>query len=140
MPLSNQNSNQNQNYGNASGNPYGYYQVNAPQIGLTVGAPASSTTGAITIQVEDGTQLLSKNVPDELMRFEMDGDTIIVSFFENIDGKRVKAVFAPEDDLRPIESVRINALMTGCSSMLKVRPITYIKLHNLSRHFRFSEV
>lgn len=71
-----------------------------------------------------------------------------VTFTEEENGVWVKAVLATAYDLTPKESLAINLLVTGISilsatgsiSRANIRPISYIRKHNLERHFNISLV
>jgi hypothetical protein len=71
-----------------------------------------------------------------------------VTFTEEESGVWVKAVLSPAYDLSPKEGLAINLLITGISilsttgsaSRANLRPISYIRKHNLERHFNISLV
>lgn len=59
------------------------------------------------------------------------------------DGTRVRATFEPDSSMAPIDAARINLLMTLMMqqghALMNLKPITYIRKHNLERHFRFEQ-
>lgn len=138
---------QSSNNTTGAANPYGYttgntYGLSSGYGNVTVNTTGATGFGAITINAADSADVKFELVEQgaELMRLDLDDDgNIIVNFFEQMDDKIVKAVFLPESDMSPIESIRFNTLMQGCSAGLGILPVSFIKQHSLSRHFRFSE-
>lgn len=56
------------------------------------------------------------------------------------NGAFVKMVLAPEYDLKPLEHFLLQGLITACSNSLVTCAfvMSYVRAHNLERHFKFS--
>jgi len=69
-------------------------------------------------------------------------DAELNTVFTEIEGNQlVFARLAPEYDLTAIEGLRIQQLLVACAAHLYsggMKPLSYIRKHNLERHFKFS--
>jgi hypothetical protein len=74
----------------------------------------------------------------------MDKGEVDITFHEEEAGVWVKAVLAPAYDMTPRESMNIQLLITGivygamAKAMTQTKPLTFIRKHNLERHFNIS--
>jgi len=111
--------------------------INTAGVGPSWGVLASGA-GTITI---DGSAIVDSGVliiGDRTMTIDDTADELTITFFERIDGQRVRARLEPESDLRPIEQLRISNLITALTSRgSNLKPVAYIRRYNLERHFRF---
>jgi hypothetical protein len=70
---------------------------------------------------------------------------VVPTFTEMENGQLVKATLEPESTISAIESMRIQQLISCISSYGTAhlgfgapKPVSYIRTHNLERHFRFT--
>jgi hypothetical protein len=72
------------------------------------------------------------------------GDPCIAFSEVQADGQLVKALFEPDASMQTADLARILTLMmamrefSGNLAVVGLKPISYIRQHNLERHFRFS--
>lgn len=131
------NSNAQQNYGFSPQN------ISAPVLGSIGG----QLTGSIyTSSSGSGPSSVSLTPPPmqiAMWGFMSDG-SITVSVRQQENGKLVTAELDPDGGLSALDSLRIQTLLTAISVAVassnthQMQPITYIRRHNLERHFRFS--
>lgn len=98
------------------------------------------TTASVPINISKGSVSLTKtNFPAMTVNFV--NDDFVISFIEQINGAKIKAVLSPEHSITAIEQLKINTLMTmiAVAANLNITPISYIRKNNLERHFSFSQ-
>jgi hypothetical protein len=132
------------------GNSYGATtgQINWPTGAVITGAANSysgiTTTGVGAVEKSSLLDFIQiGNNKSMTLVGDKSGD-IVVTFFEQVDGVNITAALEPEHDITAMEQLRINTLMSYVMSMAgsmssSARPITYLRLHRLERHFRFRQ-
>jgi len=139
-----------------SGGSYGSIPIPTPAPSVTyAGNGVGNLTGSLNYSLSAVNSSDAKPVDIELTApsqevmhiSDMANGSFTVSFYEYEQGGRTKATLDLDASLTPIESLRIQQLMSyitlaaaaGLSSKVGgSKPITYIRTHGLERHFRFS--
>lgn len=126
------NSNAQQNYG------FSPQSITAPILG-----GQTYTVGSSQPYSSIGATVATPPAQVAMWGFMSDG-SITVSVRQQENGKLVTAELDPDGALSALDSLRIQTLLTAISVAVassnthQVQPITYIRRHNLERHFRFS--
>jgi hypothetical protein len=138
-------------YSYGGGNPQNYGFSNQPATGAapqpaigttyTIGAGVAHLNYSNTINANG----MTKQNPPVLM-WDPIGPTSSVTFYEEENGVRVSARLEPDAQISAIETMRIMLLVTHLSTaglmlapLHDAKPISYIRSHNLERHFRFTQ-
>jgi hypothetical protein len=140
------------NVGNGApvvGNPQNYGFSNQP-IPTAAPQPSMGTTytigaGVAHLNYSNSSGSSIKSTPPVLM-WDPIGPTSSVTFYEEENGVRVSARLEPDAQISAIETMRIMLLVTHLSTaglmlapLHDAKPISYIRSHNLERHFRFAQ-
>jgi len=128
----------NNNGGYYSGGAQGAPAINNPSIystSVTVGSLSGSsyTYGASSNSIDtlSANRAVCKMCP-------LDDGGIQLIFSETEDNQLVFAELAPEHSITSLDTLRIQVLIAACNTSGKVKPLTYIRKHNLEKHFKFS--
>ncbi len=115
-------------------------------IGSTVGSSYGFTAQTIpsSILSEAEIKALTFSTTDTMPRLILSADKGApkVQFVETVDTGRVRVTFEPDAGMSPAELALIMCLMLTMREMsisMQVKPVTFIRQHNLERHFRFEQ-
>ncbi len=114
------------------GNPYGY-TVN---IGSGVGI------GSVTISADE-IKALTATIPARVTLSVDNGDPSVVFREMQDDGTTVRAQLEPDNGMSASDLAKIMSLIlvskdSNAHLGVSLKPVSYIRKHNLERHFRFS--
>jgi hypothetical protein len=133
MSSSNPTAPANGSYQPLTNNSGGYYAGTSP---ATIVNPSiySSNSNIGTINIGS----LGSTTPSGKFRSLDDGGIQLI--FSEMEGTQlIFAELTPEHSITPLDALRIQVLMVACNNgMGLVKPLTYIRKHNLERHFKFS--
>lgn len=136
-------------------------QATAPNVTVPVGTTYTFTGTGVNVNTTIGQGLPAGQAiisADEIKMFTGSPSSITnkvsiyssgdcdpcIAFTEMHNGQLVKALFEPDSSMQASDLARILTLMmvmreaNNSYSAVTLKPITYIKKHNLERHFRFS--
>ena len=98
---------------------------------------SSASTSSVNIQVNAGLNTSAKRS----MFLEVANSEPSIQFYEHQLGGGVRATFEPDDGMSSSDLAKIMTLIVVARAMdsagAPLEPISYIRKHNLERHFRF---
>lgn len=123
-------------------NPYGYnYTVNSGGASPIIIGPGTGI-GSVTISADDIKSLTtSREDPSVKMLISaVSGEPNVVFYETQADGAKIKASFEPDSSMSVTDLAKVMMLIIALreASTANLKPISYIRSHNLERHFRFS--
>jgi hypothetical protein len=137
MSSSNPNPPANGGYPPLTNNSGGYYPGSAP---ATIVNPSiySYSSNFGTLSTGLSTSQVGATIPTGKFRSLDDGGIQLV--FSEMEGNQmVSAELNPEHSITSLDTLRIQVLIAACNVAINtVKPLTYIRKHNLERHFKFS--
>lgn len=114
----------------------GKYSPNTPPSTYAISSVGSA--GSLTAH-QTGHITTSSTTPLSVEVMRINPDCQVVMMEQQSDGQRVKAVLSPEFDMSPTEMCHIVTLLFAISCGANSKPISFIRRHNLERHFKFSQ-
>lgn len=112
--------------------------------GYTYNIGAGAGIGSVTISADEIKALTGAVVdtPSKMLLSVESGEPNI-AFYEMDGSQRIKATFEPDSCMSVGELARVLQLtfvLRESGTAYSLKPISYIRRHNLERHFRFSTV
>lgn len=90
------------------------------------------------ITFSDGSKLASS--VQRGMSLEVTNSEPSIQFYEQTEGGGVKVTFEPDNGMSSSDLAKIMTLiMVAREATAPLKPISYIRKHNLERHFRFEQ-
>lgn len=122
----------------------GYYNTNNTLVptptGTLTGTGSGTTFYSGISAVSPALNFLAPNRPP-VIEVIAANDDVTYTFIEQEGSDMVRAELKPEYDISALDSLKITKLIGACmltaSGLQFFKPITYIRRHNLERHFTF---
>jgi hypothetical protein len=135
------------NANSTSGQNYGF----SPQAAGAAPSPIPTTgytynIGAVSPTFASGTAIkFSSAQLIQRLVWEFLDDGKVTATFQQEEGNHItQALLEPDSGMTALDSLRLQVLFSACDSAIthgvsaNMQPISYIRRHNLERHFRFS--